>query len=593
MRCILSKIKNNFAYISVGIILAVIIIILINSTHTNIYILLALTVMLSLYTALQIKYSRLANRVNTIHISDTNFNHKDIEKNSQYATLNDQFNITYFNQLFIKEHSAENQHLLGKNIFEILDVEPKSILNEIKDEGSFHGIIESTNNSTKSYQSLTIQPTSNQIKKEYFMICYDVTDSLKTDQELKEQFLIDKFTGLSTKSKLIDDIERTPKPAIYSNTLIYISIDSFDEINEYFGIDAGNQILSYVANWLQDELPTKDAKLYKLDLDNFAIFTTKRLSLSSLNEYLKRISNHIEKDNFQFNNTALNLSFTLGAARCKSDIIKCTYLALKDAQSLKKSYKIYNKSCQHDERFIKNIQMNQAIKEAITEDRVIPFFQPIYNLKTDKIEKYESLIRIQTPNENYLRPADFLDIAKKSKLYLELSQSMIKSSFERLEKTNIPITINLTMEDISDKKVSSFILRRLNTMGKGEFITFEIVESEQIDSHIKVSNFIKKVKNLGCKVAIDDFGSGYSNFDQILKLDVDFLKIDGSLIKNIDTDKDSEIMTKSIISFAKEMGIQTIAEFVGTQSVFDKVKLLGVDYAQGYHIGRPSNHLGD
>jgi EAL domain-containing protein (putative c-di-GMP-specific phosphodiesterase class I) len=144
-----------------------------------------------------------------------------------------------------------------------------------------------------------------------------------------------------------------------------------------------------------------------------------------------------------------------------------------------------------------------------------------------------------------------------------------------------------------DKKVSSFILRRLNNTGNGHLVTFEIVESQEIESHIKVVNFIKKVKFLGCKIAIDDFGSGYSNFEQLLKLDIDYLKIDASLIKDIDTNRDSEIMTKSIISFAKEMGLKTIAEFVSTQSIFDKVKLLGVDYAQGYHIGKPSNLQGD
>lgn len=594
MNCFFDTIKSNFAHISIVTLLSVIIIIILYGTNTNIYIMIALFTILALYWALQVKHNRLEKKVNTIHLADPNYNknQNQIALNSHYATIDNQFNITYFNQLFLKEHALENKSLLGKSLFKILDIDPKNVLKELKDKGNFNGIIESTHNNIRKYQSLTIQPTSNHSKKEYFIIYHDVTDSLKTDQELKEQFLIDKFTGLSTKSKLMDDIERTPKPSIYSNTLIYISIDSFDEINEYFGLDAGNKILSYVANWLKKELPTKEAKLYKLDLDNFAIFTTQRLSMPALNEYLKRISAHIGKENFYFEGTALNLSFTLGAARCKTDIVKCTYLALKDAQNLKKSYKIYNKSCQHDERFIKNIKMNQTIKDAISENRVVPFFQPIYNLKTDKIEKFESLIRIQTKDDGYLGPIEFLEIAKRSKLYLELSQSMIKSSFKKLEDSNFPITINLTAEDILDKKVSNFILRRLNSMGNGNFITFEIVESEKIDNQLKVSNFIKKVKNFGCKVAIDDFGSGYSNFEQILKLDVDFLKIDGSLIKNIDTNKDSEIMTKSIVSFAKEMGIQTIAEYVSNEAIFNKVKLLGIDYAQGYHIGKPTNHLG-
>jgi len=576
-------IEENFAYISVGIILSVIIILFINSTQINTLAALSILTILILYALLYLKHYNLKKDINDFSFT------QDIS--GYNATVDEKFNITYYNQLFVKEYSLQEEAILGKNLFKILRIDSKDIIKKIDKNGKFKGVIEAQIDNEKKYQNLTLKPISSSSKKEYLVMSCDVTDSIKSERELKEQFLVDKFTGLSTKMKLIDDIEHAPKQKIGATTLIYINIDSFDEINEYFGIDAGNKVLTYVANWLNKELPTSKSKLYKLDLDSFAIFTTQRISIPVLNNYLKKISVSIEKEDFNFKGTILNISFTIGAARCKKDIVKCSYLALKDAQNLKKSYKIYDKSSQYEDRFLRNIKMNQTIKDAITENRVVPFFQPIYNLKTNEIEKFESLIRIKNRSEGHLRPAEFLDIAKRSKLYLQLSRSMIKSSFEALETSKFPITINISAEDIVDKRVSGFILRQLANTGLGNLITFEILESEQIDNHVKVINFIKKVKNLGCKVAIDDFGSGYSNFDQILKLNVDYLKIDGSLIKNIDTDKDSEIMTKSIVSFAKEMGIETIAEFVGNKAVFDKVKLLGIDYAQGYHIGKPSPQL--
>nr|MCH9814208.1 bifunctional diguanylate cyclase/phosphodiesterase [Campylobacterota bacterium] len=584
----------HYKYISTGIIFSVLATLYLNSTQLTTSTFIMLLVLLFSYILYYLKRRQYQSTIDSDNIKIQNLqNHqKHIENSGYYATLNESFHITYANRIFTKDYAQNSRNLLGAYLFEVLHISPKSIIQEVQKNGSFKGIVESTKENQKQYQSIVIQPLSDLLSKEYFIICNNVTDSIKSDQELKAQFMIDKFTGLSTKTKLIDDIEESKsKTTLHLYTLIYVKIDAFSEINEFFGIDAGNKILSYVASWLSKELPTRKAKLYKLDLDTFAIYTTQRLGIDTLEDYLKKISSNVEKENFYFKDTAVNISFTLGAARSKTDMIKCAYLALKDASNLRKSYKIYDKSCAHEERFIKNIKMNQMIKDAIIENRVVPFFQPIYNLKTNKIEKFESLIRIQSRNNTYLAPAEFLEVAKKSKLYLELSRSMIKSSFDKLESINIPITINISMDDILDKKVSNFILRKLTNTGKGKLITFEIVESQEIESHVKIANFIKKVKALGCKVAIDDFGSGYSNFEQLLKLDIDYLKIDGSLIKDIDTNKESEIVTRSIISFAKELGIKTIAEFVSTEAVFKKVKRLGVDYAQGYHIGKPSSSL--
>jgi diguanylate cyclase (GGDEF)-like protein len=573
---------------SIIIIVCVIFTLLLNSSTTDLVAIVSIFTILSLYVVLFIKHRNLEHTIDSEKLLEPINTQNYIKHSSGYATVDELFNVIDFNKEFLEECSYENKSLLGKNLFDILPVESTQVLKKIRESGNFKGTLSSSDENKKLFYSLIIKPSSNEMKKEYFIVFNEITESMRDNYLLEENYVVDKFTGLATKSKLLNDIENIKKPAFGRATLIYLNIEAFDEINEYFGIDAGNRILSHVAKWLNKELPTTKARLYKLDLNSFAILITDRFSLTKLNEYLKKISTNIEKENFYFKRMALNISITMGVARCKKDIVKCAYLALKDTQNLKKPYKIYDKTCQHQEKFVKNIKMNQTIKDAILEKRIVPFFQPIYNLKTDKIEKFESLIRIQNRNESYLRPIDFLDIARKSRLYNDLSKEMIKSSFDRLQTVKLPITINISMNDILDKRTSNFILRRLNTNNLGHLVTFELVESEEIINHIKVVNFIKKIKLLGCKIAIDDFGSGYSNFGQLLKLDIDYLKIDGSLIKDINTNKNSEIITKSIISLAKEMGIETIAEFVTSKEIFDKVKLLGIDYAQGYHIGKPS-----
>jgi c-di-GMP phosphodiesterase len=138
-----------------------------------------------------------------------------------------------------------------------------------------------------------------------------------------------------------------------------------------------------------------------------------------------------------------------------------------------------------------------------------------------------------------------------------------------------------------NKSTIEFIKSKLINKSISSRVIFEIVESEGIDNFEEVSLFINEMKSFGCKIAIDDFGTGYSNFEYLMKLNVDYIKIDGSFIKNIDTCKQSLIITELILTFAKKQNIKTIAEFVHSKNVLDKISQLGIDYSQGYYLGEP------
>ena len=143
------------------------------------------------------------------------------------------------------------------------------------------------------------------------------------------------------------------------------------------------------------------------------------------------------------------------------------------------------------------------------------------------------------------------------------------------------------MDDITNKDTVRYITHKLEKYDIANRVIFEIVESEGIDNFEEVSLFIKTMKEYGCKIAIDDFGTGYSNFEYLMKLNVDFIKIDGSFIKDIDTSSQSQLISNLIITFAKQQGISTIAEFVHSKEVLAKVQDMGIDYSQGYHLGKP------
>ena len=217
----------------------------------------------------------------------------------------------------------------------------------------------------------------------------------------------------------------------------------------------------------------------------------------------------------------------------------------------------------------------------------MPLFQPIVDAKTQQIVKYESLIRMVDEHGQYIAPIYFLELAKKNKLYHQLTKIMIEKTFQKFKDLPYEVSINLSVEDIRNKEINAFIIEQLKNSSVGNRIVFEILESDGIENFDEVLEFINHVKQYGVKIAIDDFGTGYSNFDYLMRLKIDFIKIDGSMIKNIDTDNNSQMITQTIVEFAKRMKIKTIAEFVCSRDVFEKIKNLDVDFAQGYYFGAP------
>ena len=162
-----------------------------------------------------------------------------------------------------------------------------------------------------------------------------------------------------------------------------------------------------------------------------------------------------------------------------------------------------------------------------------------------------------------------------------------------IKDKDFEFSINFTFEDISNEEISNYVIEKIKELNIGNRVVFEIVESEEIDDFNLINGFFSTIRKLGCKIAIDDFGSGYSNFEYLIKLDADYIKIDGSLIKDVLVSKGNENIITMIINFAKDQGFKTIAEFVSSKEILEKVKHLGVDYVQGYYIHEPSEKIED
>ena len=398
---------------------------------------------------------------------------------------------------------------------------------------------------------------------------------------LEYQFYHDELTTLPNRKKLIETLS-LEDDAI----LMILNIDKFQHINDLYGDKVGNDIIKNTALIIKENV-SKDALLFKLHADEYALYLPIEFVYEEIKALALHLANCIENHIFTINDNEIYINATIGVAYGTSYLLNNADMALKLAKKKRKKYLIYESSMNIEHDYEQNLKWSKKIKDAIENNRIEPLFQPIVDTKTSKIVKYEALMRMIDEKGEYLSPIHFLELAKKNKLYPKLTKIIVEKTFEIFKNKDAQVAINLSVHDILNEDVYSTIIEKLYEYKLGDKIVFELIESDGIENYKEVIEFINEVKKTGAKISIDDFGTGYSNFEYIMKLKVDYIKIDASMIKDIDKNINSQMVTETIIDFARKMNIQTIAEFVHSQSVFDVVKEMGIDFAQGYFFGKP------
>ncbi|NOR58164.1 MAG: EAL domain-containing protein [Sulfurimonas sp.] len=405
--------------------------------------------------------------------------------------------------------------------------------------------------------------------------------------ELRKQLYTDTLTKLPNRHSLLNDIIRSNDGA-----LIIINIDDFKEINDFFGQIAGDDILksfSYKLNNMFNK--NHDIILSRLSGDEFAIFFVKKPSLDVFTHTAIKLVADVEKMLFFYENNELSIRITAGASYQIENVLEKADIALKSAKRQQKSFLLYDEKLNIEEQYKDNIEWVKKLKIAIANDNIVPYFQAIYDNKSDKVASYECLIRLIDEDKNIISPYKFLTIAKKSRLYSKLTEIMIEKSCHYFENRDSDFSINLSVEDILNKNIVEYIKQKVQEHDVSKKIIFEILESEGIENYEDVAIFTNEMKALGCRIAIDDFGSGYSNFEHLLKLKIDYIKIDGTLIKNIDHDANAQTVVETIVNFAQRLNISTVAEFVHNKEVYKKVKELQIDRTQGFFLAQPKDQI--
>lgn len=404
--------------------------------------------------------------------------------------------------------------------------------------------------------------------------------------ELKDLY-IDKLTRLPNRNRLKKDLELTAE-----DLMALINIDKFSTINDLFGEDNGNKLLIEFSNLIKQFFNSEEYRIYRIESDKFAVVAKDyKMDINEFEKLCEKFANYIEDNAIVIEENEIDLNVTIGIACAENKLAyKYTERVINYARKRFEQILVYDNSFNIQESFEDNIKWVKEVKKGLREGLFVAFYQPIVDTYTQEIYKYEALIRYINEQGEVIAPIKFLDIAKKAKLYSNIIEIMLLQAIKLIKEQGKRVAVNISFDDITNNKTTRKIYDTLEQNKEYvNLLEFEILESEEINNFETVTTFIDKVKALGCSVGVDDFGAGYSNFNMLTNLNIDFVKIDGSLIKNIDTSRNQQIIVETIANFSKRFGFKTVAEFVSSQDIYDKIKELEIDYCQGYHFGKPES----
>ena len=415
----------------------------------------------------------------------------------------------------------------------------------------------------------------------------NISEANVEKEALYKEIIHHPLTKLNNRHKLQDDLE-----TMQNVTLVLLNVDRFSHINDLYGYAQGNYILEEIAKTLR-LLEKKENKLYHIGVDEF-ILARENSSEAETDETVALIQKKFQNSSFTHDDIDFNITFTIAIVENQTDnLFNKADLAIKEARLISSNrVQRYHEEMKVQKDIANNLKWFKEIKHALKEDRIVPFFQPIYNNQTKKIEKYECLVRMLKEDE-VVSPFAFLQVAEETGLLSQITRVMLEKSAEAFSQNNLAFSINITTHDLQDGNFSNYVKAVLQGYEiEPSRLILEILENNSLDSIPNSRNNIARLQELGCGIALDDFGAQCQNFANILDLQLNSIKIDGYFIKNL-KDEMSRKMVDSMVYFANNVGIDLVAEFVCDKEIYDIVNELGIKYSQGYYISEPRAQLNE
>lgn len=438
------------------------------------------------------------------------------------------------------------------------------------------------------------------------LVFHDVTQERRMARQISWQATHDSLTGLSNRGEFdtqLSELIQDSKTQHRKHALLYLDLDQFKVINDTCGHTAGDELLKELSQLLVRHLP-KNATLARLGGDEFGVLL-ENSDIEKSRNVAEQILRVVESFQFRWEASTFDISVSIGLVPISGDEITPTFaLSAADVacfvakESGRRRIHVYQEGDAEHTRHHTEMQWVARINQAMKENRFELFRQAIVPLQQETGEyRYELLLRLRDSDGKLVPPGLFIPSAERYNLMPALDRWVIETTFSYFDElrrhepdtaARTRFSINLSGNSLNDDSLYAFIRTQIETYQvPTEQICFEITETAAVFNLDNASRFIRNMKDMGCRFALDDFGSGLSSFAYLKNLPVDFLKIDGSFVKDMVEDPMDSAIVNAINQVGHVLGIRTIAEFVENDAIMAKLKELGVDYAQGYGVGKP------
>ena len=368
--------------------------------------------------------------------------------------------------------------------------------------------------------------------------------------------------------------------------MIAIKIDDYDRIITSYSKKAIENIINIFDKKLRDFASFCGLEVRCLGDVCFVLFCPRHCDVEKLCAQLSSFFKGLE---ITYKYNRIHISTSIGGAFGQKNVLNEALMALEFAKTHKLDYVLYSDDLGLASKLEREKFIYDLIEKAMSDDKIVPYFQPIFD-RDGKISKYETLARIVDSNGHAVLPGVFLEYSHHIKRYVDLSKKMILQAFSRLNcNAEAALSINMSISDMIANPLKDLIIQEIDRHKIGKRVIVEILENENLctGNSSKVKFYIQALRERGVKIAVDDFGSGFSNFNLLLEIAPDYIKIDGEIIKRICEDEKARKMTEAIIGFAKHLGAKTIAEYVANEQIYNKCLELGIDEFQGFYLGQP------
>lgn len=524
--------------------------------------------------------------------------------------------IEYVNPMFEKVTGWSKEEAIGQtpkilSSGETTKAEHEELWKTITAGKTWRGIFKNKKKSGEFYWGIgVITPIKNEKGEitHFLAVQEDITEKKKAQERAQYLAFCDELTGLLNRARFSELLNEWIRNwSSRESILLLLNIDWFKFINDTYGHGAGDSLLGRVAGFLQGSLmemnlpyikDPSEILLGRLGGDEFAVFLP-NINATEGMDVAERIRKGIE--GLRLTQMDIRATASIGVVLYPGHGRTTKELFAKVDAALYRAKEMGRNRCHlysPEDKVLENIHLRLKEKthilKALAEDRFFPWFQPILSLKDGEIHHYEALARMQDEDGSVLLPGAFIDTAERFGLIGVIDRIIAEKTMRTqaemgLRKKTLSFGMNLSGKNLGDERLLSFLQKKIMDTGADpNCLMFEITETAAVHDLERAIKFITALKSMGCRFSLDDFGVGFTSFVYLREMHVDYIKIDGSFVRRLPESRNDQLFVRAITDVAKGMGIKTIAEFVENEKTLDLIKDYGVDYAQGYFIGKPA-----